>query len=195
MKNKSLSLTLILAALTLGMVASCGGDDAHEVAGAGGVGAGSGGSGASSGSGGASGTSGSGGSGGINTGGASGGGAGGASGGGAGGDGGDGGGGGFGNNQQMCPPAQPTNGGTCTSGRGDCEFGDNICDCLNDTDTWVCWNPATDCPATAPISESPCPMVGIECGYGQGQNGNECDCEEEGWQCDEEPGGDADGGV
>jgi len=196
MTNKSLSLTLILAALTLGTVASCGGDDAHEIAGAGGSAAGSGASGGSGGSGGASGIGGSGGSGGINTGGA-GGTSGGGTGGSNGGTGGDGGAGGFGMmNQQMCPTAQPANGETCMPGRGDCEFGANLCDCLNDSDTWVCWNPETDCPAEAPASETACPLVGIECEYGEGRGGNECECNDDGWECDEddEP-GDDDGGV
>jgi hypothetical protein len=198
MTNKSLSLTLILAVLTLGMVVSCGGDDdSHEVeAGAGGSAAGGG----TGGSGGASGTSGAGGNGGTggnNTGGAggtSGGGAGGTSGAGTGGDGGD---GGFGMmNQQMCPMAQPANGATCVSGRGDCEFGDNVCDCINDSDTWVCWNPATDCPTEPPTAESACTLVGIECEYGQGRDSNDCECNDDGWECDEddEP-GDEDGGV
>jgi hypothetical protein len=202
MTNKSLSLALILAALTLSTVASCGGDDEGGGSGAGGsAGAGAGGSSGTSGVGGTSGTSGAGGAAGTsNVGGTSGGtsGTGGAGGTGAGGTGGSdagGEGGMMGMNQQLCPAAQPTNGAACEPARGDCEFGDNVCDCVNDSDIWVCWNPATDCPTETPAYESTCPTVGIECEYGEGRDGNDCDCTDDGWECDDDFGGDDDGGI
>jgi hypothetical protein len=172
------------------MVPACGDDE--DNGGAGGT-AGTnntGGSGGSSGSGATSGGGGSSGSGGTSTG------TGGSSGssGGSGGSGGsntDGGAGFGGNEMQVCPAAQPTNGGACEPGRGDCEFGDNICDCLRESDTWVCWNPATDCPATAPADESACTLVGVECEYDNG----DCECEDDGWSCDIDDQEDEDGGV
>jgi hypothetical protein len=83
---------------------------------------------------------------------------------------------------QVCPPAEPTNGSTCMPGRGDCEFGERICDCVNGTDTWACWHP-DDCPANPPDEDSACPLVGMECPYDVGGNNDECDCEDTGWDC------------
>jgi hypothetical protein len=82
---------------------------------------------------------------------------------------------------QVCPATEPANGSACMSGRGDCEFGARVCDC-ND-DVWACWDPS-DCPAAVPAPDSACPVVGMECPYGGG--GDECDCEDSGWDCDDE---------
>lgn len=99
---------------------------------------------------------------------------------------------------QMCPATEPTNGGTCTPGRGDCEFGARICDCLRDGETWACWDPA-DCPAMPPADGSTCPLVGMECEYDNGgggpRGGGGCDCEDTGWDCGGDFGGQEDGGV
>jgi hypothetical protein len=104
---------------------------------------------------------------------------------------------------QMCPATEPTNGGTCTGGRGDCEFGARICDC-NDDDVWACWDPA-DCPAAPPMNGSACDPVGMECEYddgggqgqGQGQGGgDDCECEDTGWDCgDQDEPDEEDAGV
>jgi hypothetical protein len=102
---------------------------------------------------------------------------------------------------QMCPATEPTSGGTCTGGRGDCEFGARICDC-NDDDVWACWDPA-DCPAAPPTNGSACDPVGMECEYddgggqGQGQGGgDDCDCEDTGWDCgDQDEPDEEDAGV
>jgi len=83
---------------------------------------------------------------------------------------------------QMCPAAEPMNGAACTSGPGDCMYGTRICDCPGDTDMWACWDPA-DCPATMPAEDSTCMPVGMECEYGMGQDGVDCDCETTGWDC------------
>jgi hypothetical protein len=104
---------------------------------------------------------------------------------------------GGGGEMQMCPATEPTNGGECTPGRGDCMFGTRICDCIRDSNTWACWDPA-DCPATPPENESPCDVVGMECEYGGGggPGGDDCDCEESGWDCGGgDFGGDEDAGV
>lgn len=97
--------------------------------------------------------------------------------------------GGRGGGMMMCPAAEPMSGATCTPGRGDCEFGTRTCDCIGDTMTWSCWDPA-DCPETPPADESACTAVGMECEYGQG----ECECETEGWNCDADVGGAGTGG-
>ena len=80
---------------------------------------------------------------------------------------------------QMCPAAEPAGGSACEEGRGDCEFGSRICDCVDDL--WACWDPA-DCPATPPAVDSACNPVGMECPYGDG----ECECEDSGWDCDDD---------
>ena len=87
--------------------------------------------------------------------------------------------------QQVCPTAEPANGAACQPGRGDCMFGTKICDCLNESDTWVCWDPATDCPTTQPAEQSACPTVGIECELpgAQGQGNDDCECTAVGWDC------------
>jgi hypothetical protein len=97
---------------------------------------------------------------------------------------------------QMCPAAEPENGDSCTPARGDCMFGTRVCDCINDTSMWVCWDPATDCPATPPAQQDACELVGIDCEYDQGgqggeggqgnqfgQGGNDCECTDTGWDC------------
>jgi hypothetical protein len=84
---------------------------------------------------------------------------------------------------QACPSAEPANGGMCTPGPGDCMFGARICDCPGNTSTWVCWDPATDCPATQPAERDACMLVGVECEYGQGPGGGDCECGEMGWDC------------
>jgi hypothetical protein len=73
---------------------------------------------------------------------------------------------------QMCPPEEPANASTCTPARGDCSYGDRICDCLRESMTWACWNPA-DCPNPAPAERAACDPVGMECSYG---GGDSCDC-------------------
>lgn len=91
-----------------------------------------------------------------------------------------------GNMAQVCPSAEPATGEACVSGRGDCTFGTRTCDCDGDLDTWVCWDPATDCPATKPAEQAACPVIGIACDYPQaaGQGGNDgCDCTDVGWDC------------
>jgi hypothetical protein len=95
---------------------------------------------------------------------------------------------GSGSTAQVCPSAEPANGEACQSGRGDCMFGTKICDCPNDTSVWICWDPATDCPATQPAEQSACSVVGIDCEYAQPQGGgqgggNDCECTDTGWDC------------
>jgi hypothetical protein len=63
--------------------------------------------------------------------------------------------------------------------RGDCEYGERVCDCPNDTQQWSCWNPA-DCPDSAPAELAACDTVGMECGYG---GGLDCECTAIGWDC------------
>ncbi|HET6338016.1 MAG TPA: hypothetical protein VFG30_32565 [Polyangiales bacterium] len=67
-------------------------------------------------------------------------------------------------------------------------FGTKICDCPNDTSVWLCWDPATDCPATQPAEQSACSVVGIDCEFAQPQGGgqggsNDCECTDTGWDC------------
>jgi hypothetical protein len=84
---------------------------------------------------------------------------------------------------QECPAAEPAAGGTCVSGMGNCTFGSRECDCSRDSSTWICWAPA-DCPATPPMDDAACPLVGMQCPYGQGQGRrNRCDCADTGWSC------------
>jgi hypothetical protein len=95
---------------------------------------------------------------------------------------------GSGSGAQVCPPGAPATGEACVAGRGDCMYGTRICDCSNDTDVWLCWDPTTDCPATQPAEQAACPMLGIECEYdppqGSGQRGgNDCECSDTGWDC------------
>ncbi len=95
--------------------------------------------------------------------------------------------GGIGFPGQVCPTAEPANGDTCQPARGDCMFGAKVCDCINDTSTWVCWDPATDCPTMRPAEQAACPVVGIECELPEaaqvpGRN-DDCECTAMGWDC------------
>jgi hypothetical protein len=78
-----------------------------------------------------------------------------------------------------CPTEEPANGTTCTAARGTCMFGTRICDCIDDTSTWACWDPA-ECPAPAPAERAACSVVGMQCSYGRGAD---CACTAEGWNC------------
>jgi len=91
---------------------------------------------------------------------------------------------------QVCPATEPTGGGACEGGDGTCSFGGGrVCDC--DSQMWACWA-ESDCPATPPALESACTVPGMTCPF----TGGECECEDEGWDCDEEVGAAAtDGGV
>jgi hypothetical protein len=80
---------------------------------------------------------------------------------------------------QMCPMTEPMNGATCTPARGSCTFGTRTCDCISDTSTWACWAPS-DCPTTVPAEQSMCPVVGMSCELGMG---DDCECEATGWDC------------
>jgi hypothetical protein len=82
---------------------------------------------------------------------------------------------------QFCPAAEPASASTCEPGRGECMYGARICECLNDADTWACWDPA-DCPATQPAEQATCDPIGMECDY-EAQGGNDCDCTDTGWDC------------
>ena len=81
---------------------------------------------------------------------------------------------------QMCPMAEPANGEACMPARGDCMFGERVCDCITPANTWACWSPTTDCPTTVPAEQSMCPVVGISCELAMGA---ECECEATGWNC------------
>lgn len=88
---------------------------------------------------------------------------------------------------QACPATRPANGSACVSGRGDCTIGNATCDCSNDTNTWVCWEPS-DCPSVAPAERSACSIVGIQCDIPEpnaalAEDGLECECTAQGWDC------------
>jgi hypothetical protein len=91
-----------------------------------------------------------------------------------------------GNAAQVCPSAEPATGEVCVNGRGECTFGTRNCDCNNDSLTWVCWDPTTDCPATKPAEQAACSVVGVDCEFASdtGQGGNDgCECTDTGWDC------------
>lgn len=85
---------------------------------------------------------------------------------------------GFGN-QQMCPMTEAEATGSCTPARGNCPFGDRVCDCSSETMSWACWAPA-DCPTTVPAEQSACSTVGMSCAPARGDN---CTCTAQGWNC------------
>ncbi|HEX6239679.1 MAG TPA: hypothetical protein VFZ61_02250 [Polyangiales bacterium] len=87
--------------------------------------------------------------------------------------------GGGGGAMQMCPASEPAQGSACTPARGDCDYGTRMCDCLNSSSTWSCFDPA-DCPASAPAEQAACDTVGMECEYDQGLD---CECTSAGWDC------------
>ena len=58
-------------------------------------------------------------------------------------------------------------------------FGERVCDCLRDSMTWACWNPA-DCPDVTPAEQSACDPVGMECSIA---GADSCDCTANGWSC------------
>jgi hypothetical protein len=92
---------------------------------------------------------------------------------------------GFAATMQTCPTTAPTNGTTCEPGRGNCDYSaTSVCDCNRDNNMWACWDPA-DCPATQPANDEACPLVGMECNYGNGGGGRQggCDCTDAGWDC------------
>ena len=78
---------------------------------------------------------------------------------------------------QVCPPEEPTSGGACQEGDGECSYGSRTCECENDV--WVCWDPATDCPTAPPADQSTCSLVGVSCEY----EGGSCSCRGSGWRC------------
>jgi hypothetical protein len=86
--------------------------------------------------------------------------------------------------QTSCPAAEPMSGSACTDMRGSCRFGARICDCVEDTNTWACWNPG-DCPPMVPAEQAACTVVGMSCEYrgAGGGGGDECECEATGWDC------------
>jgi hypothetical protein len=81
--------------------------------------------------------------------------------------------------RQYCPPEEPAAGGECERAQGVCTYGERTCDC--EGTAWVCWTPATDCPATPPLDDAACTINGAICEYEGG--GCECDAES-GWDCD-----------
>lgn len=86
---------------------------------------------------------------------------------------------------QECPATVPQNGASCVSGRGDCMIGDTFCDCVSDTNQWLCWKPS-DCPTSAPAEQSACGVVGMECEIASpdgGRGGLDCECTASGWDC------------
>lgn len=92
---------------------------------------------------------------------------------------------GGGRGQQECPATRPSNGSTCVAGRGDCTIAGATCECLEQTNTWVCWEPS-DCPSTPPAERSACSLVGIECEIamsGPARNELDCECTAQGWDC------------
>lgn len=82
-------------------------------------------------------------------------------------------------NQQMCPMTEAEATGSCTPARGNCPFGDRVCDCSSETMSWACWAPA-DCPTTVPAEQSECGTVGMSCAPARGDN---CTCTAQGWNC------------
>jgi hypothetical protein len=91
----------------------------------------------------------------------------------------------LGRGRQECPTTRPANGSACVPGRGECEIGPATCDCLDDSDKWVCWEPS-DCPSAAPAEMSACTLVGIDCSYREadaGRNELPCSCTATGWDC------------
>jgi hypothetical protein len=82
-------------------------------------------------------------------------------------------------NQQMCPMTEAEATGTCTPSRGNCPFGERVCDCSNETMSWACWAPS-DCPTTVPAEQSECSVVGMSCSPARGDN---CSCTAQGWNC------------
>lgn len=87
---------------------------------------------------------------------------------------------------QECPATRPMNGSACVSGRGDCTIGTATCDCPDDTNKWVCWEPS-DCPAVAPAEMAACSVVGMQCDIvppaAGGSEELECECTAQGWDC------------
>lgn len=82
-------------------------------------------------------------------------------------------------NSQMCPMTEAEATGSCVSSRGNCPYGDRVCDCYDETMSWVCWA-ASDCPTTVPAERSACSVVGMACSPSRGEN---CECTAEGWNC------------
>lgn len=86
--------------------------------------------------------------------------------------------------QNSCPAAEPMAGSACTQMRGSCRFGARVCDCVEGTNTWACWNPS-DCPAMLPAEQSACTVIGMSCEFASagGRDGQDCECEATGWDC------------
>jgi hypothetical protein len=82
-------------------------------------------------------------------------------------------------NAQMCPMTEAEATGSCTPTRGNCPFGDRVCDCSSETMAWACWAPS-DCPTTVPAEQSECSVVGMSCSPARGDN---CTCTAQGWNC------------
>jgi len=80
---------------------------------------------------------------------------------------------------QMCPMTEAEATGTCTPSRGNCPYGERVCDCVEGANTWACWAPS-DCPTTVPAEQSACSVVGMSCSPQRGEN---CRCTAEGWDC------------
>lgn len=90
-----------------------------------------------------------------------------------------------GRGRQECPATRPSNGSACVPGRGECTIGAATCDCLDDTNKWVCWEPS-DCPSAAPAEAAACTLVGIACSYRAADAGRDeldCECSATGWDC------------
>lgn len=82
-------------------------------------------------------------------------------------------------NSQMCPMTEAEATGSCTPARGNCPYGDRVCDCISDTMSWACWA-LSDCPTTVPAEQSECSVLGMSCSPARGEN---CRCTAEGWDC------------
>jgi len=96
-----------------------------------------------------------------------------------------------GRGRQVCPASRPSNGSACVSGSGDCTIGGATCDCPDETNQWVCWEPS-DCPSSAPSEAAACKIVGSQCAYdvttdaGRAADELECECSDAGWACERE---------
>jgi hypothetical protein len=96
-----------------------------------------------------------------------------------------------GRGRQVCPATRPSNGSACVSGSGDCTIGGATCDCPDETNQWVCWEPS-DCPSSAPSEAAACKIVGSQCAYdvtadaGRAADELECECSATGWACESE---------
>jgi hypothetical protein len=80
---------------------------------------------------------------------------------------------------QMCPMTEAEATGSCTPSRGNCPFGDRVCDCVSDSMSWACWA-TSDCPTAVPAEQSACSVVGMSCSLSRNDT---CRCTAEGWDC------------